>query len=150
MQSLTKLFFISVVGIGVTAVVACSSSTSDSSGCAADPFSCAAGQTCAVKDTTGAFACLASGASAKGASCQNTPGTTTCGDDLVCFQQVASGGACTAYCDPTNTAHGCAVTETCRGAALAGTSNIFYVCVTTVADAGTPAADSSVADASDQ
>lgn len=122
----------------VYGVVACSSSTSDSSteGCASSPFTCGAGQTCSAKDATGAFACITSGSGAKGSSCVNTPGMTTCGDGLTCLQLTQSGGQCTNYCDTT---HVCAAGETCSAAGIAGTSTIFHVCTggtPVTADAG--------------
>jgi hypothetical protein len=126
----------------VYGVVACSSSTSDSSteGCASNPFTCPAGQTCSAKDTSGAFACLTSGSGTKGSSCLNTPGMTSCGDGLTCLQVVQSGGQCTNYCDAT---HVCAAGETCSAAGIAGTSTIFHICA-----GGTPvAADAGSKDA---
>lgn len=114
----------------VYGVVACSSSTSDSSteGCASNPFTCAAGQTCSAKDATGAFACIASGSGTKGSSCINTPGMTSCGDGLTCLQVMQSGGQCTNYCEVGSTTHGCATGETCSAAGIQGTSTIFHVC----------------------
>jgi hypothetical protein len=129
-----------VVGAAVSVLVACSSSSSSSanSDCSSDPFSCPAGQTCAAKDASGAFACLPSGGGAKGSSCQNTVGVTSCGDGLVCLQLSAAGGQCSSFCDAAGTAHPCASGEQCRAAELQGTSKVFYVCAggTTPADAG--------------
>jgi len=141
MRFLSPLAFV-IVGAGLT-VAACSSSTSDtSSGCASDPFSCPAGQTCAAKDTTGAFACIPSGAGAKGSNCINTPGVTSCGDGLTCLQLSAAGGNCNSYCAP-GTTHVCGEGETCRQAGLQGTSTTFYVCIGSAA----PPADAGGTDA---
>src|SRR4051812_45049326 len=117
-----------LLGAGAVAVLAaCSSSSSSDTGCASNPFSCGAGTTCAPKDTSGTYACLPSGSGTKGSACQNTPGSTTCGDGLTCFQSSAAGGQCLAYCDTAGT-HGCDTGETCRLAALLGTSTQFYIC----------------------
>ena len=122
---------------------ACSSSSSASaSGCANNPFSCGAGQTCWPKDTSGAFSCAPSGKGAKGDSCQNTPGTATCGDNLACLQQTSAGGQCLSYCEPNSATHGCGEGETCRLAQVAGTSTTFYICAggtTPAKDAGSEA-----------
>jgi hypothetical protein len=139
MRILGSLLFLAVATVATaTGVAACSSSTSDSpaGGCESNPFSCPAGQTCSAKDSSGAFACITSGSGAKGSTCINTPGMTTCGDGLTCLQIVASGGQCTDYCD---SAHACAAGETCTAAGIAGTSTIFHVCnggTPTTADAG--------------
>jgi hypothetical protein len=127
-------------------LIACSSSSDDDANgstpagnCVTDPFTCAVGTTCAVKDQAGALDCLTSGAGAKGSPCQNTVGTTTCGDTLVCLQLSAAGGQCTPYCDPTaaaGSAQACATGETCQTAVLSGTPTTFHVCA-----GGTPAAD---------
>ena len=142
MRLVLSLLF--VVAAATSSVVACSSSSDSASSCSSDPFSCGAGQTCSVKDTSGTFACLTSGAGAKGSACQNTIGSTTCGDGLVCFQQSAAGGNCTSYCQPGNAAHGCAAGETCSAARILGTTETFYVCAGTApaTDGGTDAATS--------
>lgn len=124
---------------GSSALAACASSDSSApSSCASNPFSCPAGQTCSAKDTSGTFACLPSGGGKKGDACQNTPGTTTCGDTLVCLQTSQAGGQCAPFCEAGGTAHACAASEQCRAAALQGTSTVFYVCVgqAAPADAG--------------
>ena len=140
MRSYTSLLVLFVAGAAT--VLACSSSSSNASeGCASSPFSCAGGQTCAVKDSSGTFACLTSGAAKKGEPCVNTPGMTTCGDNLVCLQTTAAGGQCASFCESGSTTHACATGEQCRAAALAGTSNIFYVC------AGGAPADAGASDA---
>jgi hypothetical protein len=92
-----------------------------------------------VKDTSGAFACLPSGAGKKGDACTNTPGMTMCGDGMLCLQLSSAGGQCAPFCETSGTAHACAAHETCRAAALVGTPNFFFVCVggTAPADAGT-------------
>ena len=125
-----------------SSVVACSSSSSDDAGsCSSNPFSCGAGQTCSVKDSSGAFACLTSGAGAKGSACKNTVGVTSCGDGLVCLQLVQAGGTCSSFCQPGDAAHGCAEGETCTPAKLAGTSETFYVCAGGAAPADAGAQD---------
>lgn len=113
-----------------TAITACSSSSTTSApeGCASNPFTCGAGQTCSVKDSSGTFACIASGSGTKGSPCLNTAGMTTCGDGLTCLQVTQSGGECTSYCEVGSATHGCAAGETCAAAALAGTSTVFHVC----------------------
>jgi len=131
-----------VLTAGVSALLACSSSSEPAeSGCASNPFSCAAGTTCSAKDATGVSACLTSGAGAKGSTCLNTPGTATCGEGLLCLQQSATGGQCVSYCEAGNAARGCASGETCRAAAIQGTSTVFHVCVGSApaqpADSGT-------------
>jgi len=143
MRIFASLVFLATATVATAAfAAACSSSTSDSSsaeGCAANPFTCAAGQTCSAKDSTGAFACITSGGGAKGSACINTPGMTSCGDGLTCLQVVASGGQCTNYCEVGSTTHGCAAGETCSAAGIAGTSTIFHVCTggtAVTADAG--------------
>lgn len=139
-----------VVVVGASALVACSSSSDTTeTGCAANPFSCAAGTTCSAKDGSGVSACLPSGAGTRGSACQNTPGVATCGDTLLCLQQSAAGGRCTAYCEAGSTARGCQPGEQCRAAAIQGTTTVFYVCAGGVAppeDSGAP--DSGAADAS--
>ena len=129
MRIFASLVFLAAATAATAAfAAACSSSTSDASttqGCASNPFTCAAGETCSVKDSTGAFACITSGSGAKGSSCLNTAGMTTCGDGLTCLQTMQSGGQCTNYCDAT---HACATGETCSAAAITGTSTILHVC----------------------
>jgi hypothetical protein len=137
MRLLTPLF---VMVLAAGSSVACSSTSPSSApdGCASNPFSCPAGQTCSAKDTSGAFACLPSGSGKKGDACLNTPGSTTCGDKLVCLQLVQSGGSCTSFCEPGSATRACATGETCSAAGLQGTSTVFYVCAggTKPADAG--------------
>src|SRR6188508_3410260 len=89
-----------VLAVG-SSVIACSSSSSaDDGGCSTNPFTCPAGQTCAVKDANGTFACLPSGGGVKGTSCVNTPAMTMCGDGLVCLQLAGTtSGQCTPYCE---------------------------------------------------
>lgn len=135
---LSLLFLAATV---TSSVVACSSSSDGASSCSTDPFSCGAGQTCSVKDSSGTFACLTSGAGTKGSACQNTIGVTTCGDGLVCLQLVQAGGTCSSYCQPGNAAHGCAAGETCTAAKLAGTTETFYVCAGGAAPADAGAKD---------
>lgn len=146
MRFIAPLAF-ALVATGLS-VVACSSSSDDASasGCASDPFSCPAGQTCAAKDTSGAFACIPSGSGAKGSSCLNTPGVTSCGDGLTCLQLSAAGGTCNSYCAP-GTTHVCGTGETCQQAALQGTTTTFFVCTGGVAP--TPDAGGSDAAATD-
>jgi hypothetical protein len=140
MRLLLSLVF--VAAAAVSSVAACSSSSSSDSGsCSSNPFTCGAGQTCSVKDQSGTFACLTSGTGTKGSACQNTVGVTTCGDGLVCLQLVQAGGTCASFCEPGNTAHGCAAGETCAAAKLAGTSETFFVC------AGGAPADAGATDA---
>jgi hypothetical protein len=140
MRIFASLVFVAVATLAAAGGgTACSSSTSDSAaaeGCASSPFSCAAGQTCAAKDASGAFACIPSGSGAKGSRCLNTPGMTTCGEGLTCLQLVQSGGMCTSYCEVGSTVHGCAAGETCTAAGIAGTSTLFHVCA-----GGTPVSD---------
>ena len=132
----TKVILFALASAVLATIAACASSSSDASpGCASDPFACAAGQTCAPKDSSGTFACVASGSGAIGSACQNTPGVTTCGDQAVCLQTTAAGGQCVPYCDTS--AHPCAPGGACRQAQLQGTSTTFFVCVGTV----TPPAD---------
>ncbi len=131
-----------VAAAALSSVVACSSSSSDPAGsCSANPFTCGAGQTCSVKDQSGAFAFLTSGSGKKADACQNTVGVTSCGDGLVCLQLVKAGGTCSSFCEPGNTAHGCATGETCTPAKLAGTSETFYVCAAGAAPADAGATD---------
>jgi hypothetical protein len=130
-----------VVSIAAGAVVACSSSSTSttSSGCAADPFSCATGTTCAAKDQSGTFACITSGKGAKGSSCNSVAGQPECGDGLTCVQQTAAAGECLSFCDPNDlSTHGCSAPALCRPASLVGTSNVFYVCYVQP-DGGIPA-----------
>lgn len=138
------LSLVFVAAVVTSSVVACSSSSSsDGPGsCSSEPFSCGAGQTCAVKDSSGTFACLTSGGGAKGSACQNIIGSTTCGDGLVCFQQTTAGGICSSYCEPGNAARGCAAGEACSLAQIVGTTAKFYVCA-----GGAPTADAGATDA---
>ena len=140
MRHFGSLFFLFAA---TSCVLACSSSSSDTGSCASDPFTCGSGQTCSVKDPSGNFACLASGAGKKGDACQNTIGVTGCGDGLVCLQLVQAGGTCSSFCKPGNAARGCATGETCTPAKLAGTAEMFYVC----AGGAAPTRDAGVADA---
>ena len=130
MRLLTSLL-LSVLAVGSSVIACSSSSSSDDGGCSTNPFTCPAGQTCAVKDASGTFACLPSGGGAKGSSCVNTPAMTMCGDNLVCLQLAGnSGGQCASYCEVTGGAHPCAAGEQCSAARLQnGSSAIFYLCV---------------------
>jgi hypothetical protein len=124
---------VAMSSLAVVSVVACSSSTSSTpggSGCNTNPFSCPAGQTCWPNDTSGTFACLNSAAGVtKGSSCQNYPGTPTCGDGMFCLQTTTVGGTCVTYCDPSNAAHGCSAGEICTPVALAGNASAqVHVC----------------------
>jgi len=132
----------------VSVFAACSSE--DSSGntttntpCNQDPWSCPAGQTCWINDTAGTFKCLNSAPGVeKGASCLNTVGAPTCGDDLVCLQIVggAGSGRCTTFCDPSKADRRCAAGEDCVQVTLQGTSSSFFACnPRAVSDAGTDA-----------
>lgn len=119
--------FLFAAGAALGLLAACSSSSSSDNGCSSNPFQCAAGTVCAAKDTSGVYACLKSGSGTKGSTCQNTPGSTTCGDGLTCLQQSAAGGQCLPFCDP-NGSHGCESGEQCRGVIVAGTATTFYIC----------------------
>jgi hypothetical protein len=131
-----------VLSVAAAAAVACSSSSSSANtNCASNPFSCPAGQTCAIKTTLGDFACLPSGPGKKGDACNNTPGAATCSDGLTCFQTKTTGsGSCVSYCDPPGGgSHGCESGEACRAAAIQNTTeqSVFYICApTTTPDAG--------------
>jgi hypothetical protein len=75
------------------------------------------------------FECLNSGPGKAGDTCQNVPGTPTCGDGLACLQTAASGGTCTPYCDPKNTAHACSSPQTCHAAVSGGPGGAqFNIC----------------------
>ena len=126
--------------------LACSSSSSSASGdggvkpCNEDPFQCPAGQTCWIKDQTGVFACLNSQPTAKkGDACVNIQGSPSCGDGMLCFQQIGEAtGHCATYCDNTVQGKGCAATEVCREAQFQ-TGLKVHVCIGPAAtsDAGT-------------
>lgn len=124
--------FIGLFAAAIGLLAACSSTSGGSSTtpCNENPFECTSGQTCWPKDAVPTFACLNSGPGKKGDSCQNTPGSATCGDGLACLQLASAGGTCVAYCDSTNTAHACASGETCTLAYLGGPSGPqLHLCV---------------------
>lgn len=83
-------------------------------GCNADPWGCAAGQTCAIANQGKSFACLNSGAGKVGASCQSIIDQPQCGDGLLCFQVPgAAAGVCSPFCDPSDPAHACPDSAAC-------------------------------------
>jgi hypothetical protein len=113
----------------LVAAVACSSSSSSPPPpCNTNPFECAKGTTCAVKDSKGNFDCLPSGSGTAGSACTNVAGSTTCGDGLICLQLTAAGGQCSPFCSPTDATHGCSGGAMCQEAALQSTVETFYVC----------------------
>ncbi len=127
-------FSAAVFAVLVIPLGACSSSGSGgggggSSGCNEDPWSCPAGQTCTFGDAEGSsFVCLDSGPGQDGEACQNVAGSATCGDGLLCLQQAgATMGVCTAFCDPTTTAHACADAAACVLVATPS-GNDLHVC----------------------
>ena len=132
----------------VGSFLAACSSTSGTSGvfaaakpCNEDPFQCPAGQTCWIKDQTGAFGCLNSQPSAKkGDACVNIQGSPSCGDAMLCFQQLGEAtGHCVDYCDNTVAGKGCAANELCREAQFQTGAKV-HVCIGSTpagSDAGT-------------
>jgi hypothetical protein len=113
-------------------LAACSSSSSTTGvkPCNEDPFQCPAGQTCWIKDQTGVFACLNSQSSAKkGDACVNIQGSPSCGDGMLCFQQLNEAtGHCVDYCDNTVAGKGCAAGELCREAGFQSNLKV-HVCI---------------------
>lgn len=134
------------------AAVGCSSNSSSSGAgsgaskpCNENGGSCPDGQTCWPQSAS-TFACLNEGSGKAGDSCQNTPGTPTCGHGLACLQQTEAGGTCVPYCDPTNPAEACPSGSQCTTTVLGGASGpTFEVCVGPMprTDAGADAASSS-------
>ena len=83
-------------------------------GCNTNPWSCTAGQTCAIAKEGTLFACLNSGAGKIGESCQNIIDQPQCSDGLTCFQlQGQMMGVCSPFCDPSNSAHACPSSAPC-------------------------------------
>lgn len=145
------LLALALAGTGAVGCSSNSSSNATDSGtskpCNENGGSCPEGQTCWPQGTT-TFACLNAGSGKAGDSCQNTPGTPTCGHGLACLQTSATCGTCVPYCDPTNPAEACS-TGQCTTAVLGGASGPqFEVCVGAVpacggGDAGSDSGSSS-------
>lgn len=125
-----------LLALAGAAAVGCSSNSSSNAAdsgaakpCNENGGSCPDGQTCWPQSAS-TFACLNAGAGKAGDSCQNSPGTPTCGHGLACLQQAAAGGTCVPYCDPTNPAEACPSGAQCTTAVLGGASGpSFDVCV---------------------
>jgi hypothetical protein len=144
---------LALAGAAAAATVGCSSSPSSNADsgapkpCNENGGACPDGQTCWPQSAT-TFACLNEGPGKVGDSCQNTPGTPTCGHGLACLQTTSTCGTCLPYCDPTNPAEACSRGQ-CTTAVLGGASGPqFEVCVGAApacggADAGTDSGSSS-------
>ena len=141
------------VALALVLLFACSSSSTSS--CSANPFSCWSGTTCLgpfeyASNGATLYECVQSGSGHAGEPCTNvltaSPPTTTCGEGLFCFQRsAASGLACAAFCD---SAHVCPLDETCTVISEVGST--ISLCLGAapdgggVTEAGTPAVDAGV------
>jgi hypothetical protein len=115
--------------LGASLAVACSSSSNPASKpCNEDPWECPTGQTC-WPVTGGSFQCLNSGPGTLYSACQDTLGVPTCTDGFACVQVTTTSGACSPYCDNTNTAHACPSGLTCEtGELIASSGAQIQVC----------------------
>jgi hypothetical protein len=72
---------------------------------------------------------LNSGPGTLGIACQDTLGVPTCTDGFACVQVSTTSGACSPYCDNTNTAHACPSGLTCEtGELIASGGAQIQVC----------------------
>ena len=145
--------------LGLVVAAACSSSPSASASgadCRENPASCKTGETCWPTNAS-TFACLPSQAGISvGSPCKETPGQTTCSDQMLCDATSASGaGTCTWYCGTGG--HTCQDGYACVTTTVAGGSGSMSICRgeqsapppgTIYVDGGTFGTDGSAYDAS--
>jgi hypothetical protein len=123
-------------GLGAALAIACGSSQSAAAPCNENPWQCAAGQTCWPQactcpsgmacDTTSCtpqLGCIASVSGKRaGEDCTLQIGQSTCGDLQTCVAFEDGGGACRAFCDPSNPDRGCSADFVCATLTVGGAS----------------------------